>query len=423
MNDYITRYADLWLEEMLPYLKAIAVEGAKGVGKTRTAEQHAKNVYKVDQLSVRESIEADYELLSAGPFPTLIDEWQYLPEIWDRVRRMVDDGIPPGSIILTGSRQSNNLSLHSGAGRIVRYRMRPLSLAERFPATEKITLKNCFVGENPDQPRLNSEITFSDYMYEILRTGFPDINAAPDVIRDSLIDSYIDNIATREFKAQGIELRQPEALIRWMRAYAAATGTTTSYNKILDAATPGEGNKPARKTTTAYREALSSLWLIDDLPYWGEGEDFFGRLKQTPKHYLADPGLEARLLGLNAQDLIRGREKTANDSEYGSIAGRLFESLCALSVRTYSSQIGARAYYLRTEKGRQEIDLIVEKDRKLVIIEVKMGATVSDEDVRHLNWFEEKIGDRVKEKIVLTTGDRAYRRQDGVLVIPAALFG
>jgi len=423
MNDYMTRYADTWLEEMLPHLKAIAIEGAKGVGKTRTAQQHAENTFRLDQRGVRESIESEYELLSSGPFPTLIDEWQYLPEVWDRVRRMVDDGIPPGSIILTGSRQSNNLSLHSGAGRIVRFRMRPLSLAERFPHIEKITLKNSFEGKNPTQPRMDSTITFSEYMSEIARTGFPDINAASDVIRNDLIDSYIDNIATREFQAQGIGLRQPETLIRWMRAYAAATGTTTSYNKILDAATPGESDKLSRKATTAYREALSSLWLIDDLPYWGEGENFFGRLKQSSKHYLADPGLEARLLGLNVQDLIRGEEETTCDLEYGSIAGRLFGSLCVMSVRTYASQIGARSYFLRTAKGTREIDLIIEKDRKLVIIEIKMGTSVDNDDVRHLNWFEEKLGNRVKEKIILTTGNRCYRRKDGVLVIPAVLFG
>jgi len=377
----------------------------------------------MDQRGVRESIGSEPELLHEGPFPTLIDEWQYLPEIWDSVRRMVDEGIPPGSFILTGSRQSNNLPLHSGAGRIVRYRMRPLSLAERYPSIEKLTLKNCFAGMIPSQPQLNSDVTFSDYMLEIVKTGFPDINAAPDSVRESLIDSYIDNIATREFRAQGIALRQPEALIRWMRAYAAATGTTSSYNKILDAATPGESNKPSRKSTIAYREALSSLWLLDELPYWGEGEDFFGRLKQTSKHYLADPGLEARLLGLSARDLIRGEEKTIHDLEYGSIAGRLFESLCVMSVRTYASQIGARAYFLRNAKGTREIDLIIEKDRKLVIIEIKLGTSVSNDDVRHLNWFEGTLGSRVKEKIILTTGNRAYRRNDDVLVVPAALLG
>jgi predicted AAA+ superfamily ATPase len=200
-------------------------------------------------------------------------------------------------------------------------------------------------------------------------------------------------------------------------------GTTTSYNKMLDAATPGEDEKPSKPTTISYREVLRSLWLIDDLPYWGEGEDFFGRLKQTPKHFLADPALEARLLGLYTQDLVTGRANTSFDPTYGSIAGRLYESLCTMNVRTYAATLGARTSFLRTASGTREIDLIVEKDRNLVIIEIKIGATVSNHDVRHLNWFEEKVGDRVKEKIILTTGNRAYRRHDRVLVIPAALFG
>jgi len=168
---------------------------------------------------------------------------------------------------------------------------------------------------------------------------------------------------------------------------------------------------------------LESLWITDDLHLWLEGEDFFGRLKQTPKHFLVDPGVEAHLLRLSEERLLHGLESTVHDVDYGSIAGRLFESLCAMSVRTYASAIDAQVYYLRTASGSREIDLIVEKGRDLVVIETKVGATVSDEEVRHLNWFEEKVGDRVKAKIVLTTGDKAYRRNDGVLVVPAVLLG
>ncbi|MCL2324026.1 MAG: DUF4143 domain-containing protein [Actinomycetia bacterium] len=424
MSTHITRYADGWLAEMLPALRAIVIDGAKGVGKTQTAELFARTVLQLDKKNVRESLEAGYERLYDYPTPVLIDEWQRLPEVWDRVRRMVDDHIPEGSLLLTGSQQSSNLSLHSGAGRIVRLRMRPLSLAERFPQLEKIKLEDCLAGNLPEKLWTESPVTFTQYMQEVVRSGFPDIYNASEKARSLLLDSYIDNIATRDFSAQGIQLRQPETLIRWMRAYAAATGTTTSYNKMLDAATPGEDDKPSKPTTISYREALYSLWLIDDLPYWGEGEDFFGRLKQTPKHFLADSGLEAHLLGLHAEDLARGSADSPHDPEYGSIAGRLFESLCTMSVRTYATVLGARTGFLRTASGTREIDLIVEKDRKLVIIEVKMGPSVTDEDVRHLNWFAEKVGDRVKEKIVLTTGERAYRRPvDRVLVVPAALFG
>jgi len=423
MKEHIPRYADTWLVEMLSYLKAIMIDGAKGVGKTQTAELFANTVLQLDKKNVRESLEAEYERLYEYIPPILLDEWQHLPEVWDRVRRMVDDNIDEGSIILTGSQQSKNLSLHSGAGRIVRFRMRPLSLAERFQQPDRIRLKDCFSGKVPDNPWIKTTVTFTHYMQEVTRSGFPAIYNAHEKIRPALLDSYIENIVTRDFVAQGIQLRQPDTLIRWLRAYAAATGTTTSYNKMLDAATPGEDTKPSKPTTISYREALRSLWLIDDLPCWGEGEDFLGRLKQTPKHFLADPGLEARLLGLTTDDLLLGNASTPHDPSYGSIAGRLFESLCTMSVRTYAASLGARASYLRTANGSREIDLIVEKDRGLVIIETKMGATINNEDVRHLNWFEERVGDRVKEKIVLTTGDQTYRRKDRVLVVPAALFG
>ncbi|MCL2024793.1 MAG: DUF4143 domain-containing protein [Coriobacteriia bacterium] len=423
MPAHIPRYTDIWLAEYLPHLRAIMIDGAKGVGKTETAELFAKTTFRLDQANVRESLAANYEQLRSSPPPVLIDEWQNLPEVWNRVRRMVDDRIPEGSIILTGSLQSKDPTLHSGAGRIVRVRMRPLSLAERFRLPEIIKLEDCLTGNVPEQPIITTSISYPEYVQEIMRSGFPEIYGAPKGTRELLLDSYIENITSRNFANQGVQIRQPATLKRWMRSYAAAVGTTASYTKILDAATPGEDNKPSKPTTISYREALHSLWLIDDLSPWDEGEDFFGRLKQSPKHFLADPALESRLLGLEAEDLITGTAQTQYDLDYGSIAGRLFESLCAMSVRTYATRLDARTGFLRTATGSREIDLIVQKNRNIAAIETKIGATVSDEDVRHLNWFEKKVGSRVKSKIILTTGEKVYRRQDGVLVIPAALFG
>jgi predicted AAA+ superfamily ATPase len=422
MAVHIPRYTDHWLEETLPHLRAIMIDGAKGVGKTRTAELFAKTILQLDDENIREGLAANYAKLYDYSTPILLDEWQNLPAVWNKVRRMVDDGIPEGSFILTGSLQSKDPSLHSGAGRIVRMRMRPLSLAERLQRPKTITLRECLAGSVPEKFLIESDVSFQQYMEEITRSGFPAIYYAPEGMRELLLDSYIENISSKDFSKQGIYLRQPDTLKRWMRSYAAAVGTTASYTKILDAATPGEDNKPAKTTTISYREALFSLWLIDDLPIWGDSEDFFGRLKQTPKHFLADPALEARLLGLGIEDLVTGVARTQYDPDYGSIAGRLFESLCSMSVRTYATSLGAQTGFLRTANGHREIDLIIQKNQDLVAIETKIGATVSDEDVRHLNWFEGKVGNRVKEKIILTTGDRAYRRKDRVLVIPAALF-
>ena len=422
-NPHIPRYIDRWLDQYVPRLKAIVIEGPKGVGKTQSAKLHANTVFELDKERVRETLDADYNVLWEDEHPILLDEWQRLPETWDTVRRMVDEGIDEGAFILTGSKQSTNPLIHSGAGRIVPVRMRPLSLAERFALPQMVELSDCLSGRIGTRIRIDSPITFPQYIHEIVRTGLPEIYHSDDDIRAALLLSYIKNITDREFRLQGILVRQPEVLRNWMRSYAAAVGTTASYNKILDAATGGQDQKPARQTTESYRAALESLWLIDDLPYWSEGEDFFGRLKQAPKHYLADPGLEAYLLDLEEQDLTRGTKETGYDIQYGSITGRLFESLCAMSLRTYAELCGARVSYLRSHDGAREIDFIVQKGQSLLAIECKIGSTVSDSDVRHLNWFEEKVGDRVKEKIVLTTGERAYRRKDRVLVIPAALFG
>ena len=423
MSSDIPRYADSTLFEILPYLPAIMIDGAKGVGKTHTAKRFAQTVVQLDKKSERIALANDYDRLYRETPPILLDEWQYLPEVWDRVRRMVDDGISLGSIILTGSIQSKDPTLHSGAGRIVRMRMRPLSLAERIQQPPLITLKECLEGSIPEKIDGKSPFKYEDYMNEVVRSGFPFIYQTNEEVRTRHLNSYVDNIINREFTKQGVRVRQPGKLLNWMQAYAAATGTTTSYNKMLDAATAGEDDKPTKETTIAYREALRSLWLIDELPCWGEGENLFGRLKQTPKHYLADPALEARLLRLSAHDLITGIANTPHDPEYGSIAGRLFESLCIMSLRTYAASLDADVEYLRTGNGTHEIDAIVQKDQSIVAIEVKMAAYITDTDVRHLNWFEEKVGTRVKEKIILTTGDRAYRRPDRVLVVPAALFG
>jgi len=424
MSTHIPRYADVRLSQLLAILPAIMIDGAKGVGKTQTAEQFAKTVIELDKAGEREALAADYERLSTGTPPILLDEWQHLPEVWDRVRRLVDDKISIGSIILTGSLQSRNPAIHTGAGRIVRFQMRPLSLAERMEFSPCVTLSDALSGNVPERLEAVSSLGLKDYIAHIVSSGFPAIYQETAEAREELLDTYLENIVSREFSSQGIRVHQPAVLSRWMRSFAAAAGTTSSYDKILAGATAGEGDKPAKETTIAYREALERLWLLDELPYWSEGEDFFSRLKQTPKHYLADPALEAHLLGLSAQDLLSGKPRTAYDHDYQSITGRLFESLVVMSLRTYASSMRARCGYVRTRNGDHEVDFVAQKNQAIVAIEIKMAAAITDADVKHLNWFEERVGDRVKEKIILYTGERAYRRPaDRVLVIPAALFG
>jgi predicted AAA+ superfamily ATPase len=191
----------------------------------------------------------------------------------------------------------------------------------------------------------------------------------------------------------------------------------------LNAATPGEPDKPAKTTTMAYRDVLASLWLLDPIPAWIPGRNHLDRLGQAPKHMLADPALAARLLGLDASALLRG-EQGNRQLVQGSILGGLFEHLVALSVLTYADAAQARVSHMRIHDGAQEVDLIIARpDGRVLAVEVKLANRVDDADVLHLHWLREKIGADLIDTAVVNTGPDAYRRRDGVAVIPLALLG
>lgn len=245
----------------------------------------------------------------------------------------------------------------------------------------------------------------------------------PSRARKAALNSYIDRIVHHDVDEAGYEVRRTGALYRWLSAYAAASSTTASYSKILDAATPGESDKPAKTTVLEYWETLERIFILEPVPGWVSALTPLSRLVQAPKHQLVDPALAARLVGVDENSLLTysGGRFVPKD---GSLLGMLFESLVTLSVRVMTQAIDGRVYHLRTKGGRQEIGLIVELDnRKVLPIEVKLKEVVDDHDVRHLHWLEDRIGDRVVDKVVVTTGKHAYRRQDGVAVVPLALLG
>jgi predicted AAA+ superfamily ATPase len=220
-------------------------------------------------------------------------------------------------------------------------------------------------------------------------------------------------------------VRRPQALRAWLAAYAAATATTASYNRIMEAATPGQSDKPSRSTATVYRDVLAQLWLLDPVDAWAPTRNRIERLSQSPKHFLADPGLAARILGVGPGALLGGgRQDTAPNLREGTLLGALFEHLAALSLRVYAEAAGARLGHLRTRGGDHEVDFIVEaEDGRVVAFEVKLAHTATTQDVRHLDWLVGQTGDNLADRCVLTTGRHAYRRPDGVAVIPLALLG
>ncbi|MGH9189997.1 MAG: ATP-binding protein [Acidimicrobiales bacterium] len=420
---YLARVVDTELDELLPALPAIAVEGAKGVGKTFTARRRARTVHALDAPGAVELFEADPRRIVEGEPPVLLDEWQRVPASWDLVRRSVDDDSSPGRFLLTGSAAPAAGGTHSGAGRIVRLRMRPLTLAERGVGQPCIGIAELLDGRHPPLEG-STAVDLEVYAGEICRSGLPGLRGLPERALRAQLDGYLERIIDRDFAEIGQPSRTAGALRRWMTAYGAATATTAAFDAIRDAATPGERDKPAKATAQAYREALERLWILDPVPAWLPTSSHLRRLGSAPRHHLADPALAARLLGTDAGALLEDGSAGPLTPRDGTLLGQLFESLVTLDVRVYAQAAEARVGHLRTHRGEHEIDLIVERgDHRVLAVEVKLARTVRDEDVRHLKWLREQLGDGLLDAIVVTTGADAYRRPDGIGVVPAALLG
>lgn len=419
---YTRRVIDGELDELLPHLSAIALDGAKGVGKTATADGRAATTYRLDDPATRELLAADPTRLAAAREPILVDEHQRWEPAWDLVRRAVDDDPRPGRFLLTGSATLPHPSSHSGAGRIVRLPMRPMTLPERGLTTPTVSLAGLLSGSARIEG--STGLALADYTRAIVRGGFPGMQTLPDRPARAALAGYADLIVDRDVPEAGFGVRNPAQMRAWLRAIAAATATTATWETLRDAASPGRSDPPPRSTTGPWTDALTRTRVYDPLPAWQPGFGHLKRLAASPKHHLADPALACTLLALTADDLLSGGGPTPVVPRDGTFLGSLFESLATLSVRVFAQAAEAQVGHLRRRDGDHEIDLIVHgTGRRRVAIEVKLSRLVTDTDVKHLLWLKGLLGDELADMVVLTTGGDAYRRRDGVAVVPLALLG
>lgn len=415
---YVRRIVDDELDEVFPQLPAILLDGAKGVGKTETAKRRCRTIRRLDIGPERDIVAADPSIVEHDRPPVLVDEWQRVPSVLDAVRRLVDADTSGERYLLTGSLPSG--STHSGAGRIATVRMRPLALSERLAITDGVSLGALLGGD----ARLSGRcaLTLRDYTDEVVRGGFPGMRHLSGRALTTQLDSYLERIVDHDLPGAGFQVKRPATVAAWLRSYAAVVGTTASWEKIRNAAAAGNGTKPAKTTAAPYIELLTALRILDPLPAWMPANNHLSALTEAQKHYLADPALAARLVRLGATRLLAGSTPGTAVPRNGAYLGALFESLAVLSVRTLAQRHDARTYHLRTRGGRHEVDMIIEGSNGFIGVEVTLASSITWGDVSHLLWLRDQLPDECRDLVVLTTGPEAYRRRDGIAVIPLGLL-
>lgn len=423
-KSYNKRHIDKVIEQDLKDLPAILIEGAKGVGKTETAKQFAKQTYNLDNALEQQLIKANPSILLQGQKPVLIDEWQREPSVWTFIRHAVDDGLEEGSILLTGSSIKVNHHIHSGAGRIIRMKMRPYTIEERQMSEQYIRVSDLLTNKEV-LVHGNTALTLSEYIDEIYKSGFPGIRWRNERARKRLIESYIQNIIDHEFEENGFDILSPRSLYEWLKAYAASVGTETKFQTIIDAAMANNVELPSRPTINKYREALNILCITDEVePFLPVGK-VYSNLSKSTKHFMLDPAIVLSLLEVDKEQLSHYKAPNYVSRFNQTILGQIIESLVYQSLVVYAEINDAKLYTFRSNRGQHEIDFIIQKGMKLILFEVKTDNEAKDSYMKHLNWFEDEIaGDLEVTKVLLNTGPFAYtREQDGVHVIPIGMLG
>lgn len=413
---YLRRVADVLVGSRLGSLGALVIEGPKACGKTETARQHARSEVLLDvDPEARRAAAIDPRLVLSGAVPRLIDEWQREPRIWDAVRREVDARRLAGQFILTGSATpQDSVSRHSGAGRMSVVALRPMTLFEQGFSPGTISLAGLFDGA--ESPGGACPLDLPAYVERIVTGGWPALIGRS--VRDAMAftGGYIDTIIEHDIDVVSGARRDPRMVRRFLQAYAQLSAHPARLSTIVERARGvAAGEAPSRWTAQPYLDALARLMVVDDLEAWNPELRSRTRLMSTPKRHLVDPSLAAALLECDPARLL-GDLNTL---------GYLFESLAARDVRVYAAASNASVYHYRERAGELEVDLIVERlDGAWVGVEVKMGSNLIDQAATALQRLAAaRVVRPPAALIVVTATQYAYRRDDGVMVVPLGLLG
>ena len=418
MKQYRKRIADEILQRKLEGKGAVLIEGPKWCGKTTTAEQIASSVLYMDDPEKREQniqmAELNPKRLLRGDTPRLIDEWQLAPKLWDAVRFEVDHRGELGQFVLTGSAVPPDTKdmTHSGTGRFTWLTMRPMSLSESGDSTGEVSRGNLFTA--PQEIDGESHIDLDRLAFLVCRGGWPQaVDLRDEIALDQAMDYYDAVVHSDINRADNVQ-KNPERVKRLMRSYARSQGGQVPNTVIAEDISVNEDGKINEETVASYINALKKIFVIEDMPAWNPNLRSKTAIRTSDTRYYVDPSIAAAALGIGPQDLI-GDLNTF---------GFLFETLCIRDLRVFADALNGQVYHFRDKDGLECDAVIHLRNGSYGLVEIKLGGERAIESgAASLQALGGKI-DTAKMKspaflMVLTgTGDFAYRRADGVYVVP-----
>jgi len=413
-GDYFSRICDKELQDALYSSGAVLIEGAKWCGKTSTAKNIAKSTLFMQDpdktKQYQQIVDTKPSLLLQGDNPRLLDEWQVSPVLWDAVRFEVDKRQETGQFILTGSAvPADNVTEHTGTGRIVRILMRTMSLYESNESNGTVSLLDLFQG-NYDIESM-SDLSIEQIAFLVCRGGFPASIGKSDKIALRMPVDYVEAVINQDIsRVDGVE-KNPNKVRLLLRSLARNVSTMVSFQTILNDVEATE-ETISDKTLSMYYIALRRIFVVEPLPAWFPKLRSKTAIRTSPKLHFVDPAIATSIMRINPDALLK-------DFEY---FGFIFEALCTRDIRIYAQHNDGDVFHYRDKTGF-EIDLIVQlRDGRWGAIEVKMGNNQIDRAAVNLLKLKDKINaEKMRQPsflMVLTAGQFAFKRHDGVFVIP-----
>ncbi|MDO5747161.1 MAG: DUF4143 domain-containing protein [Actinomycetaceae bacterium] len=420
------RYIEQRLDALVPFYRGFHLYGLKQIGKTTTLLPYVTRLYRGDSLQHFQMLFPTPEHSVRQNVSFAIIEWQVLQNEWYVLRYHLRYQRHPRKLFITTSHLPSNLSISDFSTiHLPSLHIRPLSIPERDISEPSIDIRALMRGHYRDV-KAYSSWTFKDYFYALCSTGFPSLQGLSSSERNAQLSNYLRSLInsavspTRHCRKETISF-----LWQWLNVYAAASSTPKPITAVTKQAFSSTPYRMSMSSVRRYFKTFIHTWLLEPMPAWCPLHESQLHTSALVKHYFSDPGIAAYLLGIAPHTFHSDSLSDSHSPNENDINSALFESFAALSFRVFADMIGARVYHFRSRDCHHHVDFVVDlRDGSVLLVEVVFQPVIVYEHVRDLLWLRRQLSKTiVNDCVVVYPGHYAYRRSDGIAVIPLACLG